>query len=40
MNGQINMKSFLVGSPDIKLGLNEDLTVGQKEKNKGTGIQI
>ena len=35
INGQINMKSFLVGNPDIKLGLNEDITVGQTEQNKG-----
>ncbi len=33
--GQVNMKSFLMGSPDIKIGLNEDLTIGKEEKRRG-----
>ena len=32
--GQVNMKSFLMGSPDIKIGLNEDLTIGKEEKKE------
>ena len=35
VNGELNMKSFLMGSPDIKLGLNEDLTAGREDKQKG-----
>ena len=34
--GQVNMKSFLMGSPDIKIGLNEDLTIGKEERRRGT----
>eukprot|EP01013_Petalomonas_cantuscygni_P039281 TRINITY_DN70663_c0_g1_i1.p1 TRINITY_DN70663_c0_g1~~TRINITY_DN70663_c0_g1_i1.p1 ORF type:complete len:456 (+),score=119.77 TRINITY_DN70663_c0_g1_i1:136-1503(+) len=29
VDGSLIMKSFLAGSPDLKLGLNEDLTVGR-----------
>ena len=36
--GQVNMKSFLMGSPDIKIGLNEDLTIGKEERRRGTII--
>ena len=35
VSGQLNMKSFLNGSPQIKLGLNEDLVIGREERHKG-----
>ena len=35
VNGRVNMKSFLVGCPDIKIGLNDDLTIGKDEGQKG-----
>ena len=37
--GQINMKSFLIGCPTIKLGFNEDLTVGTDPIMKG-GVMV
>ena len=33
--GQVNVKSFLVGCPDIKIGLNEDLMIGKSDTGKG-----
>ncbi|XP_035682008.1 AP-4 complex subunit mu-1-like [Branchiostoma floridae] len=32
IDGIIQMKSFLVGIPEIKMGLSEDLTVGKEDK--------
>ncbi|XP_066281512.1 AP-4 complex subunit mu-1-like isoform X1 [Branchiostoma lanceolatum] len=32
IDGTIQMKSFLVGVPEIKMGLSEDLTVGKEDK--------
>lgn len=40
MAGQVNMKSFLMGSPDIKIGLNEDLTIGKEERRRGNASTI
>ena len=31
------MKSFLTGEAEIRLGLNEDLTVGREERRRGSG---
>lgn len=37
--GSIIMKSFLTGSPELRIGLNEDLTIGASEVgNYGTNI--
>ncbi len=31
------MKSFLTGDAEIRLGLNEDLTIGREERRHGLG---
>lgn len=31
------MKSFLTGEAEIRLGLNEDLTIGREERRRGSG---
>ncbi|KAK2190643.1 hypothetical protein NP493_72g03000 [Ridgeia piscesae] len=36
-NGEVNLKSFLVGTPHIQLGFSNDLTVGRDDRNKGYG---
>ena len=36
LRGEVNMKSFLDGCPQLKVGLNDDLVIGAKEhENKG-----
>lgn len=40
VSGQVNVKSFLVGCPDIKIGLNEDLTIGKADDRKGYGHTV
>ncbi|KAJ9454869.1 AP-4 complex subunit mu [Diplonema papillatum] len=35
IDGAIIMKSFLTGTPELRLGLNEDLTVGRNERSYG-----
>jgi len=37
LDGCIQMKSFLAGEAEIRLGLNEDLQVGAEEKRRGFG---
>ena len=37
LDGCIQMKSFLAGEAEIRLGLNEDLLVGAEEKRRGFG---
>ena len=34
LDGSIQMKSFLAGSPDLYLSLNEDLVVGRGDSNR------
>ena len=40
MDGCIQMKSFLSGDAEIRLGLNEDLLIGSEEKRHGLGNVI
>ncbi|XP_053405542.1 AP-4 complex subunit mu-1-like isoform X2 [Mercenaria mercenaria] len=41
VNGSVNIKNFLVGSPQIKIVLNEDLVVSEsKEKGYGSNVQL
>lgn len=37
LDGCIQMKSFLAGEAEIRLGLNEDLVIGSEEKRRGMG---
>ncbi len=37
LDGCIQMKSFLSGEAEIRLGLNEDLIIGTEEKRRGLG---
>ena len=37
IDGCIQMKSFLTGDAEIRLGLNEDLTIGREERRHGLG---
>ena len=37
LDGCIQMKSFLAGEAEIRLGLNEDLLVGAEERRRGMG---
>jgi len=37
VSGSVNMKSFLAGSPEIKLGFNDDLAIGQKNAGVSYG---
>ncbi|XP_077992214.1 AP-4 complex subunit mu-1-like [Glandiceps talaboti] len=39
IDGSMQMKSFLVGSPKIKLGLNEEVSIG-KSSHVGYGTQV
>ena len=39
IDGAIIMKSFLAGTPELRLGLNEDLGIGKQEHNYG-GVQL
>ncbi|KAI0237558.1 AP-4 complex subunit mu-1 [Lamellibrachia satsuma] len=36
-NGVVNLKSFLVGTPQIQLGFSNDLTIGRDDTHKGYG---
>ncbi|KAK2167222.1 hypothetical protein LSH36_31g08030 [Paralvinella palmiformis] len=40
VQGQVTMKSFLIGCPEMRMALNEDITVGQEERRKGYGSII
>ena len=35
IDGSIIMKSFLAGTPELRLGLNDDLTIGKQDHNYG-----
>lgn len=37
IDGTIQMKSFLTGNPEIKVGLNEDLAVGRSSTSNSFG---
>ena len=37
LDGCIQMKSFLSGDAEIRLGLNEDLSIGSEERRRGLG---
>ena len=38
VNGSITMKSFLAGSPVLKIGFNEDLAVGRTPQNRYSSV--
>ncbi|XP_046578473.1 AP-4 complex subunit mu-1-like [Haliotis rubra] len=40
INGSVNMKNFLIGSPLIKIALNDDLVVHQEGQLKGLGQNV
>ncbi|KAL5008054.1 hypothetical protein ScPMuIL_013635 [Solemya velum] len=40
VNGSVNMKNFLMGSPQIKMAFNEDLTLSKKGADKGYGNHV
>jgi AP-4 complex subunit mu-1 len=37
IDGTIQMKSYLTGNPEIKVGLNEDLAVGVRSSSNSFG---
>jgi AP-4 complex subunit mu-1 len=40
LDGCIQMRSFLGGQPEIRLGLNEDLVIGREERRHGYGTVV
>ncbi|XP_071799848.1 AP-4 complex subunit mu-1-like [Asterias amurensis] len=41
VNGSLQMKSFVVGNPELKLGLSEDLVIGKtSEVGYGTAVRL
>ena len=36
VDGALNMKSYLTGSPEIRMGLNQELVIGRQASSGGT----